>query len=270
MSSATPRADALSAPILAILGATALALALGCATPDPTAVRRAEGDLEAASESPLVREDSVYLQEASRRLERAKGELEVSGDQAFIDHEARMAGMYAMVAVARAEAEAAEKKTRDYLSGARAQTRSTRQAVEQAIRNAEALDAQRTVRGLVLTLGGVQFGLDSAELKPAAEIAVARVAGFLIALQDREVLVEGHTDSTGSDAYNVELSRRRAEAVRDALIEGRIAPSRILAEGYGSAYPVADNDTEQGRAKNRRVEIVILEPGQSAAEARRS
>jgi outer membrane protein OmpA-like peptidoglycan-associated protein len=70
--------------------------------------------------------------------------------------------------------------------------------------------------------------------------------------------VEGHTDITGGDGINESLSRRRAEAVRAALIQRGVAPSRIIAAGYGSAQPLGDNATEDGRAMNRRIEIRIL------------
>ncbi len=122
----------------------------------------------------------------------------------------------------------------------------------------------------MLTLGGVQFAFDSAELKPEAQLSVARVAGFLIAADNREILVEGYTDDVGEKDYNLNLSKHRAESVRDALAANRISTSRILADGFGAAFPVASNETEEGRQTNRRVEIVILEAGQAAAEFRRS
>ena len=70
------------------------------------------------------------------------------------------------------------------------------------------------------------------------------------------IIVEGYTDSIGSDAYNLRLSERRAQAVRDYLIELGIKPSRITTKGYGKARPVASNETKEGRAENRRVEIL--------------
>jgi outer membrane protein OmpA-like peptidoglycan-associated protein len=78
--------------------------------------------------------------------------------------------------------------------------------------------------------------------------------------------VEGHTDSTGTQEYNLGLSQRRAEAVVQYLGQNGIAPYRCIASGYGKAYPVAGNDTAAGRQRNRRVEIVILDPGEKATE----
>ena len=96
------------------------------------------------------------------------------------------------------------------------------------------------------------------------------MAGFLIANPDREVVVEGHTDNVGTDEYNLGLSRARANSVRDFLMLQGVSGMRIVAEGFGKLYPVASNDTESGRAQNRRVEIVILDPGVSAAGAIRT
>jgi outer membrane protein OmpA-like peptidoglycan-associated protein len=80
-------------------------------------------------------------------------------------------------------------------------------------------------------------------------------------------MIEGHTDSTGSADYNLGLSLRRAESIRDALIASGVGEERLLAAGYGSRFPVADNETDEGRARNRRVEIVILKPGLKASDA---
>jgi OOP family OmpA-OmpF porin len=73
--------------------------------------------------------------------------------------------------------------------------------------------------------------------------------------QDLEVEIAGHTDSTGSESYNQALSQRRADSVREALIAGGIDAARLSAKGYGESEPIADNDTEEGRAKTRRVEM---------------
>lgn len=254
---------------LALAGAIGVALLLGCASLDSAGVDQARGALEQARTSEVVAEGSLDLREAERRFAAAEQGLEAGEDQAAIDHDAYMAAMYARVAVANGEARVAESESSVYLRQARRETYGTAVAVDRAIRNAEALEARQTDRGLVLTLGGVLFGFDSDELKPEANASVARVAGFLIALDDRDVLVEGYTDNAGKDTYNVELSKRRAENVLKSLVENGVAPSRAVADGYGSAFPVAPNDDDDGRAMNRRVEIIILERGVSAAAARR-
>ena len=246
-----------------------LVVAGGCATPDSSSIQAARGKLEAARQGGLVESDSLDFQEAERHLAEAERLLDDREDQELIDHEAEMAGLYSRVAVARSEAIAAQHEASGYLSQARVDTATTRVAVELAIRNARSVDAQQTERGLVLTLGGVLFSFDSADLTPEARLSVARVAGFLIALGDRDAVVEGHADNRGDTEYNVELSARRAESILGALIGSGVAEGRLVAEGYGSHYPVASNDTDAGRERNRRVEIVILRPGLTAEAAHR-
>ena len=94
------------------------------------------------------------------------------------------------------------------------------------------------------------------------------MADFLKQYPDRRVSVEGHTDSVGSVAANIELSQRRAEAISTNLIGQGIAPTRISSVGYGKQFPVAANDTDTNRAINRRVEVVISDPGQAIAVRR--
>jgi outer membrane protein OmpA-like peptidoglycan-associated protein len=249
--------------------AVVVALGLGCATRDPSSVERAREALASTRDSDLVGPDSLDFREAERHLAEAEELLEDRAPQDWIDHEADLAELYSQIAIARTEAIAARLESEAYMNQARASTLSTRVAVEAAIQNARSVDARQTGRGLVLTLGGVLFGIDSDRLTQEARLSVARVAGFLIALADRDALIEGHTDSSGAASHNLDLSRRRAESVRDALAEFGVEKERLMAEGYGSLFPVADNSTAAGRERNRRVEIVILRPGLSASDARR-
>ncbi|MCH4565024.1 OmpA family protein [Halomonas sp. EGI 63088] len=101
----------------------------------------------------------------------------------------------------------------------------------------------------------VTFAFDSAELRPQAEIILDEVASRLRENPDLRVRIDGHTDSVGSDEYNLDLSQRRAESVRDYLMSQGIAGNRMTATGYGEERPVATNDTDEGRSLNRRVEI---------------
>ena len=107
-----------------------------------------------------------------------------------------------------------------------------------------------------LVLEGVNFDNDSAKLRYDADEILDKAAATLKEWGDVKVEVAGYTDSNNSDAYNLELSNRRANAVRDYLISKGIDASRLTAKGYGETNPIADNDTEEGRAKNRRVELV--------------
>jgi len=124
-----------------------------------------------------------------------------------------------------------------------------------------ALEAKQTERGMVLTLGDVLFDTGQAELKPGAFSTIDRLATFMRENPERTLGVEGYTDSVGSDAYNLSLSQRRADAVRAALLARGIDGSRITTSGMGKASPVAGNDTAPGRQRNRRVEIVISGTG---------
>ncbi len=110
-----------------------------------------------------------------------------------------------------------------------------------------------------LELQGVNFDFDRAALRPDAFGALDADVAALKERSDVKVEVAGHTDSRGSDEYNVNLSQRRAEAVRNYLISKGIAADRLTAKGYGESQPVADNATDEGRFKNRRVELVPLE-----------
>lgn len=117
--------------------------------------------------------------------------------------------------------------------------------------------AKETDRGLVLTLDSFLFETDRADLKPGAYRSLDKLAAYLKQNPERRISIEGHTDNTGTSDHNLDLSRRRAEAVAQALQRQGIGRERIERTGYGEAYPVASNDTPAGRLQNRRVEVVI-------------
>jgi outer membrane protein OmpA-like peptidoglycan-associated protein len=110
-----------------------------------------------------------------------------------------------------------------------------------------------------LVLEGVGFGLDSDRLTPESRERLDEVAASLLAWPEVRVEVGGYTDTSGSDSYNLELSKRRAEAVRAYLIFQGVPAEQLVARGYGEAEPIADNGTRSGRARNRRVELKRLE-----------
>lgn len=119
------------------------------------------------------------------------------------------------------------------------------------------LAAKNTERGIVITLGDVLFATDQARLTPEGLRTTQKLADVLQQNPQRAVLIEGFTDSTGSSAYNQELSERRAGAVGSALQLMGVARERMAIQAYGEAYPVAANDTGARRQLNRRVEIVL-------------
>jgi outer membrane protein OmpA-like peptidoglycan-associated protein len=271
------RAAALAAPVL---------LALACASSPPPALVGAQESLARAEADPAVsRRAGVQLYEARQALERAQAEWDRSGDPTETEHLAGLASTRTEIARVYAEGEASVEEARSLArqrDGAVLELRTHEadlraQEAEQARRMAaEAaaserrlreelaeLQARETQRGLELTLGDVLFDLDQATLKPGAMQGLYRLATFLRDHPDRSLLVEGHTDATGSEGHNLELSQRRAESVTGFLAQNGVASARMLARGYGKAFPVAGNDTAEGRQLNRRVEVVILDPGES-------
>jgi outer membrane protein OmpA-like peptidoglycan-associated protein len=127
------------------------------------------------------------------------------------------------------------------------------------------LDAKKTERGMVITLGDVLFDTNKSELKSGGMRNVQKLAGVLKEYPQRNVLVEGFTDSTGNSDYNQGLSERRAGAVRTALQDTGVAGDRISNRGYGQTFPVASNATAEGRQLNRRVEIIVSDDGKAIA-----
>lgn len=135
---------------------------------------------------------------------------------------------------------------------------------EEAQRRAEMLEqelkdlrAKRTDRGVVVTLGDVLFDTAQSTLKPGAFATIDRLATVLKQDPERKVLIEGHTDSVGTEEYNQSLSERRAAAVQAALFERGVAGAQISTVGRGESVPVASNGNAGGRQQNRRVELVF-------------
>lgn len=166
-----------------------------------------------------------------------------------------------------AEAEAAKQKMTQVqqtaeqqaaaLAAAQAKSESDQALIASQEAQLKALNAKKTDRGMVITLNDVLFAVNKAELTPGGMRNVQKLADYLKQDSKIKVLVEGYTDSTGSDSYNLELSERRADSVRSALVGMGIAEDRIAKQGYGKAYPVASNSNASGRQLNRRVEIIL-------------
>jgi outer membrane protein OmpA-like peptidoglycan-associated protein len=127
-------------------------------------------------------------------------------------------------------------------------------------------NTKTTARGLVVNLGDILFDVNKSTLKPETQQTVAKLAGILLMTPSMNVRIEGHTDSTGKEETNLTLSEARAKQVYNLLSKHGIAQERLAFHGYGSSIPVTDNDTKEGRAQNRRVELVIKEGLIQAAE----
>jgi len=128
------------------------------------------------------------------------------------------------------------------------------------------LKAKETERGMVLTLGDVLFDLNEATLKPGAERNIDKIADFMNKHPEKIVKIEGHTDSMGDDAYNLQLSNARADSVRQALVLRGVEAYRVSTQGFGETLPVASNDNRSGRQQNRRVEVIFPNGGSQVVE----
>jgi len=197
-------------------------------------------------------EAKIAMKQAEQARSMATAEAERAAKAKAEAEEARMA--------AQAEAERAAKAKAEAQAEAERAARAKAEA-DQLMKEMADLKAKQTERGIVLTMGEVLFATGKSELSAAARQSVNKLADFLQKHPDRNVLIEGHTDSTGSDELNMSLSQKRADAVKEALTGKRVDPRRITAKGYGKKYPVANNDTSAGRSQNRRVEVIILNEG---------
>jgi len=278
--------------VISITSISIAAVGAGCAGQRPASLDRAQSSLTQAQQTPAVAQyASAQLSEAQATLTEAERAWANENDREETSHLAYLTEQKAGIAVAVAQQKAAEDEAQR-LSAQRedirvnARTREAdlahaqaKSATDQAIaatarsraleQELAALKASDTERGLVMTLQeGVLFEYDKAELKSGAMRSLEPLMTFLREHPDRTLLIEGYTDSTGSDSYNLDLSQRRAEAVRGFLASSGISADRIIARGYGESYPVTTNTTEAGRQQNRRVEVVIAHEGQRVAERR--
>jgi outer membrane protein OmpA-like peptidoglycan-associated protein len=186
--------------------------------------------------------------------ERQKHEAEIATANAVnAQHDAELARMAAQAEQKRLADEAAAAQA------ARAAAEKDTLALRDKLREQlnAILQTRDTARGLIVSLSDVLFDFNQASLKPGAREKLAKVSGILLAYPTLHMNVEGHTDSIGSDDYNLKLSQRRADAVRDYLTSNGINAANIQATGLGKDGPVASNDTAAGRQQNRRVEMVV-------------
>lgn len=234
------------------------------------AARHDESDEQIDKLAYLAKQKIALTQEVAKQK---SAEAEVVGagrerDQMRLDQRTNEANQARAVAeeavlvavIARGDAAEARRTTQQAQNDAAEAERKTQDAQARAeVLETQLADlaAKKTERGMVITLGDVLFGTDLASLNPDGMRTARKLADVLQQNQQRTVLIEGFTDSTGTALHNQELSERRATAVRTALGEMGVARDRVAMRGYGEAYPIAANDTSQNRQLNRRVEIVF-------------
>ena len=121
------------------------------------------------------------------------------------------------------------------------------------------IQVTKDARGIILSMSDILFDVGRATLKTDLMTSLAKIAGILSVYQQFDVSIEGNTDNTGSEEFNMMLSQQRAENVMNFLVEQGIAETRLTAKGLGMTMPIADNSTKEGRQKNRRVDLVITD-----------
>jgi outer membrane protein OmpA-like peptidoglycan-associated protein len=245
-----------------------------------------------SAQGPAAKETPAELHAAQQALERAERDFQDHGDKPFVRDEAYIAMRKAQLADAAAQVQlsakaktTAEAEAQRYQSEALQQTQTALQQTQTALGRSEVArqeaekrakmamaDLQKIAsvkqepRGMVITLSGsVLFPSNESTLLPGAILKLNDVADALTKNNpDSNITVEGHTDSQGSHDYNVLLAQKRADAVKGQLVSRGVAADRIRTVGVGPDRPVADNKSAEGRANNRRVEIVVEPSGGSS------
>lgn len=274
-------------------GVIACMMIAGCASAPPPELKNARTAYQDAAQAPGAPMAQTDVYEAKKWLDRAELSFNEDGDAPETRDLAYVASRKALVAKANANTAIAmqqkqiamqeaqrwreqqvatmrgEKgKLEEQLESERRARTAAEQKTAEALGKISGLTSTLEERGLVLTISGsVLFATGKSELMPAARKRLDDVAA---ALKDdqRSLKIIGHTDSVGSDEKNMELSRKRAESVRTYLITHGMPENRVTAEGEGESHPIADNKTAEGRANNRRVEIVLsVNPGATMVPA---
>jgi outer membrane protein OmpA-like peptidoglycan-associated protein len=254
--SAPQRNDQLEQARVEVQNLSADPLAQQAANDDLAAARASLGQAEGAfqQKAPAEKVDQLaylatrHAQAGEARISEARARQEVAKSQHDRDH----------ILLAAREHETQQAKTETAV--AQNQLANARQELLD-------LQAKQTNRGLVMTLSDVLFDTGHATLKPGADRDMDRLAQALKDNGNTRVIIEGHTDGVGGDDYNMALSEKRAESVADALQMRGVPADRYQAKGLGKSFPVASNDTQEGRQQNRRVEIIFSDDSGRFAES---
>src|ERR1700728_3345404 len=249
------------------LGVIAIALSLVLGFVYLISVRRLEREVARLSQqTESLSQQLVHAQQQSQTLAEQASQAAANAqaaaqqrdlakqDQSNSDAQAQLARQQATAA--QEKADQATQQAEEYRQQREAELAQLQQALGQIA------ETRRTAMGLVMTLDSksIRFDFDKADIKPEYRDILNRIAGIMMTLKGYTIAVYGYTDDVGTQAYNLQLSQRRAEAVRDFLVQTGIPATTITsARGFGKADPRVPGDSEQARAANRRVEIAIVD-----------
>lgn len=239
--------------------------------------------VQAAEDARIITIRKIKAEDDAAQL-KAKQDAELSAQQSQLAAQQSQAEA-AQQAAKRAEADAAAAEAEARAQAARQAQAAAEQSAQQAAQQTaqmreklkdqlnQVLQTKETARGLIVNMSDVLFDFNKYTLKPDAREKLAKVSGILLAYPGLKLQVEGYTDNVGSDEYNQKLSEQRADGVRDYLESQSVKDANITAMGYGKSDPIADNSTAQGRAENRRVQLVVsgdsigVQEGQPGAQS---
>lgn len=231
-------------------------------------LEQAAADLENEYSAMLIKASQLEAEQARMEAEQARLLVAATNEEAERARQEREEALQKEAESARAarlaeeEAEQARRLAESRASEAefaRREAELASQQISSLTRQLENLQLRQTESGVVVTLGDVLFASGETVLLDGALSSLEEVVDLLQTEPDKQIRVEGHTDSQGAAETNLELSQKRAEAVREALIGLGVAEDRITAMGMGEDFPIASNEDEAGRAQNRRVDVILLD-----------
>jgi len=242
-----------------VLGVIAIALSLVLGFVYLRSIRRLEGELARLSQQ--IERTQQQSQTSAQQASEAAANAQAAAQQRDLAKQAQL-NSEAQAQLARQQATAEQQKADQATQQAeeyRQERESELQQLQQAL--GQIAETRRTAMGLVMTLDSksIRFDFDKANIKPEYRDILNRIAGILMTLKGYTVAVYGYTDDVGTQTYNLQLSQRRAEAVRDFLVQAGISPTIMSAKGFGKSDPRVAGDSDQARAANRRVEIGIVD-----------
>ena len=216
--------------------------------------------VQAAEDSRIItirkkqEEEKLQTQQAQADAQQAAAAAQQAANQQALQR-AQADAAAARAQAQAAEARAAQQQAEQSAQQASQQTEQMREKLKEQLN--QVLATRETARGLIVNMSDVLFDTGQYTLKSDAREKLAKVSGILLAYPNLKLQVEGYTDNVGSDQFNEKLSQQRADAVRDYLASQGVNQTNISAAGYGESDPIADNATSQGRAENRRVQLVV-------------